>query len=200
MPYDANGLLISKKILRFIPYNDLIKQKEGIPMANMNKKWVALCTAALGAVYATGYITTEAQGSQTALSGTQNPAQISIQTGNTQNNNAQNFTYSTGSKSQSSDSTAPNKAQSKYKNGTFTGLGMNRRGSIQVKVTIHNDKITNVKINNFAMHYSESDVVGLPNEVLKYQSAQVDNVSGATYSTLAFENAVQDALAQAQNA
>jgi uncharacterized protein with FMN-binding domain len=49
------------------------------------------------------------------------------------------------------------------------------------------------------MHYSERDVVGLPDEVLKNQSAQVDNVSGATYSTQAFQDAVQDALSQAQN-
>lgn len=49
------------------------------------------------------------------------------------------------------------------------------------------------------MHYSESDVVGLPDEVLKNQSAQVTNVSGATYSTQAFEDAVQQALDQARN-
>jgi uncharacterized protein with FMN-binding domain len=50
------------------------------------------------------------------------------------------------------------------------------------------------------MHYSESDVVGLPDEVVQKQNAQVTNVSGATYSTQAFEDAVQDALSQAQNA
>jgi uncharacterized protein with FMN-binding domain len=68
-----------------------------------------------------------------------------------------------------------------------------------VAVTIKADKIMDVEISNFAMHYSESDVVGLPDEVLQKQSAQVDNVSGATYSTQAFENAVQEALFQAQN-
>ncbi|MCM2535325.1 FMN-binding protein [Neobacillus pocheonensis] len=49
------------------------------------------------------------------------------------------------------------------------------------------------------MHYSESDVAGLPGEVLQRQIANVDNVSGATYSTQAFADAVQDALNQAQN-
>jgi uncharacterized protein with FMN-binding domain len=89
--------------------------------------------------------------------------------------------------------------KSLYKEGTFTGTGSNRRGSIQVAVTIKADKITDVEISNFAMHYSESDVVGLPDEVLQKQSAQVDNVSGATYSTQAFTDAIQEALFQAQN-
>jgi uncharacterized protein with FMN-binding domain len=69
-----------------------------------------------------------------------------------------------------------------------------------VQVTIKNDKIKDVEISDFAMHYSESDVVGLPDEVLKKQNAQVMNVSGATYSTQAFQDAVQEALDQARNA
>jgi uncharacterized protein with FMN-binding domain len=36
--------------------------------------------------------------------------------------------------------------------------------------------------------------------VLQKQSAQVRNVSGATYSTEAFKDAVQNALSQARNA
>ena len=50
------------------------------------------------------------------------------------------------------------------------------------------------------MHYSESDIVGLPDEVLQKQNAQVKNVTGATYSTQAFQDAVQEALDQARNA
>ncbi|MBO7743776.1 FMN-binding protein [Paenibacillus sp. MWE-103] len=87
-----------------------------------------------------------------------------------------------------------------YNDGVFTGMGSNRRGSIQVKVTIKEDRITDVEISDFEMHYAESDVVDLPNEVVQTQNPQVDNVSGATYSTAAFEDAVQDALAQAMNA
>jgi uncharacterized protein with FMN-binding domain len=67
-----------------------------------------------------------------------------------------------------------------------------------VAVTIKNDKITDVQVSNFAMHYSDSDIVGMPEEVVQKQSAKVTNVSGATYSTQAFQNAVQDALSQAK--
>lgn len=89
-------------------------------------------------------------------------------------------------------------SQSVYKDGSYTGTGNNRRGSIEVSVKIKNDKITHVEVSHYAMHYSESDIAGLPPEVVQKQSAQVTNVSGATYSTLAFQEAVQNALSSAR--
>jgi uncharacterized protein with FMN-binding domain len=147
-------------------------------MAKMKKKWVVLCSTAIAAVYTAGYFSTEAQ--QSILQPSPH-TQVSIQ-------------------SKPSD-VQPSESQTKrlYKDGSYTGMGSNRRGSIQVTVTILNDKITDVEISDFAMHYSESDIVGLPGEVIQQQSAQVENVSGATYSTRAFEDALQDALSQAQN-
>lgn len=140
-------------------------------MAKMDKKWVMLCTTAIGVIYSAGYITTETQA-------TLSQPQQQIQTD----------THAVSSQ-----------VKSQYKNGTFEGSGSNRRGSIGVKVTLTNDKITDVEISHFAMHYSEKDVVGLPEEVIQKQSAQVQNVSGATYSTQAFQDAIQDALTQARN-
>ncbi|MCM3570421.1 FMN-binding protein [Neobacillus mesonae] len=150
-------------------------------MAKLDRKWVVLCSAAVTAVYAAGYFSTEDEAAKTTLR--QQPP-INIQTQADQ-------TSLSESKNQSK--------KSLYKNGTFTGMGENRRGSIEVAVTIQNDKITDVEISDFAMHYSESDVVGLPDEVLQNQNAQVTNVSGATYSTEAFQDAVQAALDQALN-
>ncbi|MCD9021999.1 FMN-binding protein [Cohnella silvisoli] len=151
-------------------------------MAKMNKKWVILCSTAVAAVYAAGYFTTETQAS---IQQQPQHTQINIQSNGGQSND-----------------TSINKSptSSLYQDGTYTGMGRNRRGSIQVAVTIKNDKITDVEISDFAMHYSESDVVGMPEEVIQNQSAKVMNVSGATYSTQAFEDAVLDALSQAQNA
>ncbi|MCY9670338.1 FMN-binding protein [Paenibacillus alginolyticus] len=140
-------------------------------MAKINKKWVALCSTAIGAIYAAGYFATE---TQATIQQPQQQVQVT-QTKSTQTNRL-------------------------YKEGTYTGSGSNRRGSIQVAVTIKSDKITDVEISHFAMHYTIDDVVGLPQEVLQKQSAQVRNVSGATYSTQAFKDAVQDALSQARNA
>lgn len=139
-------------------------------MAKMNKKWITLCTTAIGAIYTAGYLITEPQANALLVHASQqvHSAQMS-------------------------------QTKAIYKNGTFTGTGSNRRGSIQVTVAIKNDKIIDVEISHFAMHYSESDVVGLPSEVLQKQSALVNNVSGATYSTEAFQNAIKDALSQALN-
>jgi uncharacterized protein with FMN-binding domain len=155
--------------------------QEGFFMKKIDKKWIILCSTAIATVYSAGYLTTE---NQVGIEEPIYQVAKNIQT----NNKAIN------------DVSVSEVQQNKlYKNGTFTGTGMNRRGSIDVTVTIHNDKITDVEISDFAMHYSESDVVGLPDEVLKNQSAEVLNVSGATYSTQAFEDAVQDALNQALN-
>jgi len=143
----------------------------GIPVANMSKKWIVICSTAIGAIYAADYSATDTQAMMQ-----QSPQHVQV---------IQQAVSSPNSQI--------------YKDGTYQGTGSNRRGSIQVAVTIKNDKITDVEIVGFGMHYSESDVVGLPQEVVQDQSAQVNNVSGATYSSQAFEDAVQDALSQAQN-
>jgi uncharacterized protein with FMN-binding domain len=140
-------------------------------MAKMSKKWIILCSTAIGAIYAADYSATE---TQAMMQQSQQHAQV-IQ------------------------HAASSQKKQFYKDGIYTGIGTNRRGSIQTAVTIKNDKITDVEIIDFRMHYSQDDVVGLPQEVLQNQNAQVNNVSGATYSTQAFEDAVQDALNQAQN-
>ncbi|MGG5252782.1 FMN-binding protein [Neobacillus sp. SM06] len=184
-------------------------------MKKTDKKWVMLCSTAVAAVYAAGYFTTEPQaaaGQQPIQHIVQKaPANSSLATnslpatnsGTQGKNNSPSANSGTqGKSSNQAPSTTVARAQPKrmYKEGTFTGEGMNRRGTIGVQVTIKNDKITDVQISNFGMHYSESDVVGLPKEVIQKQSAQVDNVSGATYSTAAFADAVQQALDQAKNA
>ncbi|MDP4162175.1 MAG: FMN-binding protein [Bacillota bacterium] len=151
-------------------------------MAKMDKKWVLLCSTAIAGVYAAGFFSTETQATQVE---SQPHAPIAIQT---------------KVEKSSVVSLKSNEPKRIYKEGTFTGTGENRRGYIQVAVTIKKDKITDVEISDFGMHYSEDDVIGLPDEVVKQQSAQVSNVSGATYSTQAFEDAVQEALSQAHNA
>lgn len=208
-------------------------------MAKMTKKWVVLCTAALGAIYATEYFTTDAQASLPQVPG-YSQANVQSDDGSAagslsgissvgtldQSGSAGTGSVPTGSGDTGSvasghpgtsdpgtSETAPSRTTASpsrpapspspvlnkvYKDGTFKGVGSNRRGYIEVTVKTKNDKITDVEISDFAMHYSESDVVGLPDEVLQKQSARVDNVSGATYSTRAFEDAVQQALSQAK--
>ncbi|MDG0793932.1 FMN-binding protein [Cohnella ginsengisoli] len=190
-------------------------------MAKMKKKWIVLCSAAIGVIYASEYVASnfqaylpqprtrvgtdmQASGSlypigPTSTEGLLNagnpiPSSSALPEKNGESPNAAaNATPSADAPAKS-----PGSVNKRYNDGTYTGIGSNRRGSIQVAVTVKRDKITDVEISDFAMHYSESDVVDLPDQVLHKQSSQVDNVSGATYSTQAFEDAVADALAQAK--
>lgn len=93
----------------------------------------------------------------------------------------------------------PSAPQNKiYKDGTFTGEASNRIGGVQVAVTTKADKIVSVKITNCTTSYSESNIAGLPQQVISKQSTNIDLVSGATLMSEDFQGAVQQALQQAK--
>ena len=90
-----------------------------------------------------------------------------------------------------------------YADGTYTGaLTEMRYGPVQVRVTIQNGKITavqeiqsptdhkSVAINTAAQPILESEAVAA-------QSAHINAVSGATYTSVAYESSLQAALDQA---
>lgn len=88
--------------------------------------------------------------------------------------------------------------------GTYTGSSVNTQfGSVQVQLTVSGGKITDVT----ALHLTDADgrsvqisnraAPVLHDEVLASQSANVSNVSGATYTTQAYLSSVQSALDQA---
>ena len=97
-------------------------------------------------------------------------------------------------------STAPatTQTQAAYKDGTFTGTGSSRRGDVWVSVQVQSGRITNVTITRSTLQYPLRDIANLPDEVVQRQSAQVDIVSRATYSSTAFRDAVSQALGAAQ--
>ena len=85
--------------------------------------------------------------------------------------------------------------------GTYTGSSVSTRfGNVQVAVTIAGGAVTDV----VALHLTDQDGRSvqisnraapiLRSEVLAAQSANVSNVSGATYTTRAYESSVQSAL------
>lgn len=87
---------------------------------------------------------------------------------------------------------------SAYKDGTYTGTGTGFGGTIKVKVTIKNGKITKIKVteNSDDKEYMEA-ASALLKQIVKKQSTNVDTVSGATYSSVGLINAVRDALEKA---
>jgi uncharacterized protein with FMN-binding domain len=88
--------------------------------------------------------------------------------------------------------------QSGYKDGTFTGQGTSRRGDVWVSVQIQGGAITNVSITRSTLQYPLRDIANLPSQVVQRQTAQVDIVSRATYSSMAFRGAVTQALSAAR--
>ena len=65
-------------------------------------------------------------------------------------------------------------------------------------LSIQGGRIANVNITSATTQYPTRWISGLPGEVVSRQSPQIDIVSGATYSSLAFRGAVQQALQRAQ--
>ena len=85
------------------------------------------------------------------------------------------------------------------KDGTYTASEVGRNGEIKVQVQIKDNKIADVKI----LDWSETHPVAgqtktelLPN-IVKNQSYNVANISGATLSSFAIKAAVRDCLKQA---
>lgn len=94
------------------------------------------------------------------------------------------------------------KAPTKYTDGTYTasGDGFKGKDSITVSVTIENDTIKNIKIVSYlddAPYVEMSKPV--INKIIKKQSANVDAVSGATFSSNAIMDGVKRALQKALN-
>jgi len=85
----------------------------------------------------------------------------------------------------------------KYRDGSYTGTGTSRRGDIEVLVVVQGGKIASAEITQCNTSYSCTRIAALPGQVVARQSADVNNISRATYSTQAYQGAVADALAQA---
>jgi uncharacterized protein with FMN-binding domain len=86
----------------------------------------------------------------------------------------------------------------KYKDGTYTGWGSCRHGDIQAQVVVVDGRITNASVVQCLTRWSCSWISPLPPQVPQRQSAEVDYVSGATQSAIAFYNALVDAIAKAK--
>jgi uncharacterized protein with FMN-binding domain len=90
--------------------------------------------------------------------------------------------------------TTTQQTQATYQDGTYSGMGTSRRGNVWVSVTVDSGRIELVSITRSTLQYPVRDIAGLPAQVVAKQSAQVDIVSGATYSSQAFRTAVSQAL------
>lgn len=89
--------------------------------------------------------------------------------------------------------------QAYAKDGTYTATTLGRNGDVTVQVKIANNKIADVKVLNWSETHPVADLpkTKVPADIVKNQSTNVNNVSGATLTTFAIKTAVQDCLKQA---
>lgn len=94
---------------------------------------------------------------------------------------------------------ASEKEISGYADGTWEGEGMGLNGPVRVEVIVENAMITDVKIlerTDDDPYFTDARLELVP-EILKQQSADVDVVSGATFSSEGILEAVEEALKHA---
>lgn len=89
---------------------------------------------------------------------------------------------------------------SPYADGTYTGEAQGYGGPVKMEVTIEHGQITDCTV----LFAEKEDTAyfdaaqGVIDEVLDEQTAEVDTVSGATFSSRGILDAVEDALEQAK--
>ena len=90
--------------------------------------------------------------------------------------------------------------ESKYTDDVYEGVGEGFGGKIKVNVTIENDIITNVEITSASGEDPAylNTAKALINDITDEQTADVDTVSGATYSSKGIIAAVKAALKEAE--
>jgi uncharacterized protein with FMN-binding domain len=99
---------------------------------------------------------------------------------------------------------SPSPSASAVLNGTFTGADFpNRFGDVQVRVVISNKHITDVQAVQLPTDRAESAYISqqagpwLRTEALQAQSANIDTISGATYTSQSYVQSLESALTQA---
>jgi uncharacterized protein with FMN-binding domain len=99
--------------------------------------------------------------------------------------------------------TPPTSAPAQTSTRSATGTDVQYRyGDIQIQVTASGSKITNVAIlrddatDGHSYQINSEAVPILQSETISAQSSQIDGVSGATYTSQAYEQSLQSALDQ----
>ena len=88
-----------------------------------------------------------------------------------------------------------------YKDGTYTGEAQGFGGPVDVEVIIENGKIS--KINVTSAEKEDGAYLSMAEDIIptiiEAQSADVDTISGATFSSTGIKKAVAQALEEAAN-
>ena len=112
----------------------------------------------------------------------------------------------TSSSSTESSSSEKSSSSSSLKDGTYTGDSTSTEwGDVQVQITISSGKISSIKVLAYPDSHQKSIMINeqvLPvykSEALSAQSANIDQVSGATETYKGFTGSLQSAITQAES-
>lgn len=85
-----------------------------------------------------------------------------------------------------------------FKPGTYKARAYGNNDYLNVEVTVDKDRITSIKVpgHHETIFMGEMAIEKLTDEILRYQTLNVDAVAGATVTSAAFKKAVADALLQ----
>ena len=84
------------------------------------------------------------------------------------------------------------------KDGTYDGSARNGPVKVKVEITIADQQITDIDLIEHRTWKGGIAEGTIPNRIIAAQSTKVDAVSGATMSSVAIMNAVEDAIQKAQ--
>jgi uncharacterized protein with FMN-binding domain len=85
-----------------------------------------------------------------------------------------------------------------YKDGVYKGSAKGYIGQIEVEVAVKDSKIASVKILKHEEDKPKKALVEIPKRIVQAQSAKVDAVTGATYTSKGICKAVEEALKNAK--
>lgn len=118
----------------------------------------------------------------------------------TESNNATAAAANAGNAAGSAPSVSKVSESGKWKDGTYTGSGKGFGGTISVKVTVKDGKISAIDVTSAsgetASYFSKAK--GIIPKMISGQTTNVDAASGATYSSNGIITAVRNALSKAE--
>ncbi|MFJ4158263.1 FMN-binding protein [Microbacterium testaceum] len=173
----------------------------------MKKIVYALMATVTGLVLLFSYRTSTVPESTSALADdpSSGVATVPKTTATTPSTSASTSSGSTSNGSTSSGSSGAQTSSSGLTDGTYTGQAANTRfGPVQVQITVSGGAITDVQVPQYPSESGRDQQINsralpvLVKETVQAQSAQVDMVSGATYTSTGYRTSLQSALDQAR--
>ncbi|GAA1240909.1 uncharacterized protein with FMN-binding domain [Microbacterium phyllosphaerae] len=133
-------------------------------------------------------------------------ASAATATGGATTTSTDTATGSSGSASSSSGTSSDATTSSGLTDGTYTGASSQTRyGPVQVQITVSGGQISDVQAidypdsNGRDRQINETAIPRLVSETMQSQNAQIQMVSGATYTSNGYLSSLQSAIDQAQS-